>query len=315
MKIKLLLLIGIAGVIFALLLPGVMLAADLKLPEPEGFVNDFAGVLSQQTKASLESRLRSYSEQTGNEIAVVAVKDLQGTTIEDFAVRLFEKWKIGQAEKDNGVLLLVAQSERQVRIEVGYGLEPELTDAESFNIIRDVITPRFREGDFNRGVADGVDAIMRTISGEEAPAAPDEPRGIPGDDWFRDLGWLIYPAIFLLFGIFQWLVSILGRTSSWWLGGILGGIVGLIIMAFSVIIGVIALAMLVPLGLLFDYVVSRAYQEHREHHRKDRKDEDDRIPWWAGGHWGPGGFGGGRGGGFGGFGGGRSGGGGASGGW
>lgn len=288
--------------------------ADLKLPQPTGYVNDFAGMLSPSTVSDLNGKLSEFEKKTGNEIAVATVKDLQGTTVEDFAVRLFENWKIGKKGKDNGVLLLISKDERKVRIEVGYGLEPNLTDAQSYNIIHNVITPKFKAGDYDQGIIAGVDGITKTISGEAPPAVDPQPfegsrhRG-------RSFGGFIYLGLFLILGAFQWLVSILGRTKSWWLGGVLGGLAGLAVMLFSVIAGAIAMAVFVPVGLLFDFIVSRAY-EARAKHPNDRNAASP-IPWWAGGYWGPGGgFGGGSGGsGFGGFGGGESGGGGSSGDW
>lgn len=287
--------------------------AALTIPEPTGYVSDFAGILSQQSIDSLNNRLGSYEKKSGNEIAVVTVRNLQGTTIEDFAVRLFEKWKIGKSERDNGVLFLIAQQEREVRIEVGYGLEPDLTDAESYGIINNVVTPAFKAGDYDRGITAGTEAMIKAISGEGMPELdPAYPGGTPKRVGGGSLAWLFYLGTFMVFGIFQWFVSILGRTKSWWLGGAIGALVGLAITIFSVVLGIIAIALLTPLGLLFDYIVSRAYEEN-----KKRPHSGDRgmgaIPWWAGGHWGPGSSGGGRG--FGGFGGGRSGGGGASGGW
>ncbi|MCL6472623.1 MAG: TPM domain-containing protein [Firmicutes bacterium] len=288
--------------------------AALDLPQPSGYVNDFAGMLSQQTRSSLEDKLKSYEARTGNEIAVVTVPNLQGTTVEDFAVRLFEKWEIGKKGQDNGVLFLVAKNERKIRIEVGYGLEPELTDAQAYDIVTNIVSPRFKAGQFDEGFVSGVDAIIGVLSANGAVTGSggtdENPVHVPA----RDLGWLMYLGIFLVLSAFQWLVAVLGRTKSWWLGGVLGAIVGLLVMVFSVVIGVILVAILTPLGLLFDFIVSRAYEEHKRRQREGR--EDSHIPWWAGGGWGPGGgFGGGSSGGFGGFGGGRSGGGGASGGW
>lgn len=295
--------------------------AGIKLPQPAGRVNDFASMLSQPVIEKLESELVSYEEKTGNEIAVVTVKNLQGTTVEDFAVRLFEEWKIGKKEKDNGVLFLIAKDERKVRIEVGYGLEPNLTDAQSHNIIRNIVSPAFKAGYYDQGVTAGVGAVIKTISGSDEGLAGENPIENPIKQNARTghaRGWnftqLAYLGLFFVFGFFQWLISVLGRTKSWWLGGVLGGIVGLAIMMFSIVLGVMALAVLVPVGLLFDFVVSRAYEEGKRRHHGDRE-RHNIIPWWAGGNWGPGGFGGSRGGGFGGFGGGRSGGGGASGGW
>lgn len=282
--------------------------AVLDLPQPTGYVNDFAGMLSPQTKGELESKLKSYEEKSGNEIAVVTVPNLQGTTVEDFAVRLFEKWKIGKKGRDNGVLLLVSKEERKIRIEVGYGLEPDLTDAESYGIVRNAVVPAFKGGNFDKGVTDGADAIIKAIAGKGIDTANDNS---PNNEYHMSsrgivasMGWL------LLALVFPWLAAIMARTKSWWLGGAVGTFIGLLVMIFSIPAGVITIAVLTPLGLLFDFAISRAFDEHKK--RKSHGD-DSYIPWWAGGGWGPGS--GGSGGGFGGFGGGGSGGGGASGEW
>jgi uncharacterized protein len=315
-------------------------AMALELPEPSttGFVNDYAGMLSEQTVTGLEGKLREYEQSSSNEITVVTVDDLQGTTIEDYAVRLFEKWKIGKESSDNGILLLVAKSEHKVRIEVGYGLEGSVTDAESSSIIRDVITPAFKQSDFDKGVSDGVDTIIKAASTEYAGQGGAGSGGGESSPWsaLKDLGSLVLPAIFILFGLVQWLMSILARTKSWWLGGAIGAVFGILLALFaSVIVGVIAMALLTPLGFLLDFMVSRAYTNSLVEGAKGIKQADAKhggkgsnlndggsIPWWAGGYWGPGGFGGSGGGDsdggfgdFGGFGGGDSGGGGASGDW
>ncbi|HZD60680.1 MAG TPA: TPM domain-containing protein [Anaerolineae bacterium] len=303
--------LALLAMLIAMVGSGLAFAAT-RFPEPVGYVNDFAGILTQRTVTELEGTLKTYEEQSGNEIAVVTVRDLQGTTVEDFAVRLFEKWKIGKKVEDNGALLLITAKERKIRIEVGYGLEPDLTDAEAYNIINNTIAPAFKASDYDRGVTAGVDAMMKAISGSVGPGAepalPDEPRSWVDE---RNLPQLLYPIAFMVFVVLQWFAAIMARTRSWWLGGLIGALIGLAIALFSVVLGIIAIVILTPLGFLFDYVISRIYEEYGKH--RDEERDVRRIPWWAGGHWGPGGFGGG--GGFGGFGGGRSGGGGASGGW
>ncbi len=309
-KFRLVLLSIFALVIFAAG-SGWALAA-LNLPQPTGYVNDFAGMLSPQTKGELESKLKDYEQKSGNEIAIVTVPNLQGTTIDNFAVRLFEKWKIGKKGKDNGVLLLMSKEERKTRIEVGYGLEPDLTDAESYGIIKNIIIPEFKARNFDKGVVGGVNAIIKAIAGNDVTAiggnSSDEGSRMGGRSFvaFIKMGWLFLAVIF------PWLAAVMARTRSWWLGGAVGAVISLIIMIFSITAGVIAIAVLTPLGLLFDFAISRAFDEHKK--RKSHGD-DSYIPWWAGGGWGPGGSGGSSGGGFGGFGGGSSGGGGASGGW
>jgi uncharacterized protein len=99
------------------------------LPEPQGYVNDFANLLSAGVEESLEATLAQYEAETTNELAVVTIKTLGGKSIEEYSISLAEKWGVGQKDKDNGAVILVAETEREIRIEVGYGLEPVLTDA------------------------------------------------------------------------------------------------------------------------------------------------------------------------------------------
>ena len=172
--------------------------AELKLPEPKGFVNDFGGMLSPQIETELEARLQDFERETTNEIAVVTVPNLQGTTVEDFAVRLFEKWKIGKKDKDNGILLLIAKAERKMRIEVGYGLEPSLTDAEAYGIIVNNLRPRFQEGNFDAGVKEAVEQIEKGISGEELPQA--SPGDQDGGSSRGPGGWAV---LFIIFWVFK----------------------------------------------------------------------------------------------------------------
>ncbi len=275
-------------VVFAYVSPGA----------PKGLVNDFSGLLKDNERQQLEEKLTAFEKNTGDEITVVTIPNLGGDTIENFAVKLFEEWKIGKKGKDNGVLLLVARDDREVRIEVGYGLEGSLTDAQSSWIIQNMIVPAFRDNNFYQGLDSAVDKIIAAASGENIPEyVPETNRGSGKVDYFNLLLLALFAPI--------WLASILGRTKSWWLGGVLGGIAGIIIGFIKgfVYAGVIGMGILIPLGFLFDFVVSRAYGK--------AKAEGRRPPWWIGG----GRIGGGGGSGFGGFGGGSSGGGGASGRW
>ena len=132
-----------------------------------GYVNDYAEIISPAVETKLETRLESFTASTGNELAVVTLKSLEGDTVENTAVALFEQWGIGQKDKDNGVLLLVVPNERELKIEVGYSLEPVLTDSRAGTIIRDVITPKFKENDYDSGITDGVEAILAVLAGQE----------------------------------------------------------------------------------------------------------------------------------------------------
>jgi uncharacterized protein len=150
--------------------------AGANFPPLSGRVVDQAHILSPMTIADLERKLADLERKSGIQLVVATVPSLGGEEIEPYANELFRAWKLGEAKKDNGVLLLVAPNERRVRIEVGYGLEGTLTDAVSGIIIRNAIAPRFKAGDFDAGVTRGVDDIitaLTTDSGEWKPKASD----------------------------------------------------------------------------------------------------------------------------------------------
>ena len=139
-------------------------------PALSGRVVDEGGLLSPAKEAELAARLEALERDTTDQVVVVTVADLQGYEIEEYGYQLGRAWGIGQADKDNGVLLIVATRERKVRIEVGYGLEPVLTDALSAMIIQNEILPAFREGYFERGIEQGVAAIDQQLRLDPAEA-------------------------------------------------------------------------------------------------------------------------------------------------
>jgi len=143
----------------------VLVASHLEaaFPSPKGFVNDFAGVMDEATEAQVEATVRGVMAATSAEIVVVTVPSLGGQTVEQYAVDLFAAWGIGKAREDNGVLVLVSPTDRAMRIEVGYGLEPALTDGLAGEIIRQAFLPRFREGDYNRGILEGVRRVATVV--------------------------------------------------------------------------------------------------------------------------------------------------------
>lgn len=130
------------------------------------WVHDEANVLSASAKAQMEALLQAHRDSTSTQIAVLIVPSLEGEDIDGYGVRVFEAWKLGQKGKDNGVLFLVAMQERQMRIEVGYGLEGVLTDALSSRINRNEVAPYFREGNYEAGIQAGVAAIIKAVAGE-----------------------------------------------------------------------------------------------------------------------------------------------------
>jgi uncharacterized protein len=280
-RIALISVLIVPAIVFAYANPG----------QPGGFVNDFVGLLSTEQKTALEGKLADFEKNSGNEISLAIINSLNGDSIENFAVKLFEDWGIGKEKQDNGVLILVIKDDREMRIEVGYGLEGALTDAQSYWIIKNVMAPAFSSGDFYFGLNGTVDKIIEATNGEYVPSESSDNGG-------ADVNWF-----FLIFFLPIWLASVLARSKSWWLGGAIGGVAGIIIGFIKgfLYMGLGAMAILIPLGLLFDFFVSKNYQKVRS--------SGGVPPWWMGG--------GGKGGGshFGGFGGGMSGGGGASGRW
>ncbi|AQQ69513.1 methanol dehydrogenase [Microbulbifer agarilyticus] len=210
--------------LFLLLLPGVFWAtaalADIQFPTLSGRVVDNANLLSQSTRYQLTELLQQQEKISSNQIVVVTLPDLQGQTIEEYGYQLGRHWKIGQKGKDNGVLLIVAPQDRQVRIEVGYGLEGALTDAISSNIIHTKILPEFRTGNFDGGVTAGVESIIAATQNEYVPETTDS-------DDNRQLALLV--GVFLLFVMLQIFgASVLGAPagSSGYRRGRYGGYYG-----------------------------------------------------------------------------------------
>lgn len=192
------------------LLPAVALAQTF--PALTGRVVDAANILRPEDRAALESKLNAHEERTTDQVVVATVPSLGGMEIEEYANRLYRHWQLGQREKDNGVLLLVAPRERRVRIEVGYGLEGALTDALSKIIITTAIAPRFQQNDFAGGINGGVDAILSILTGDaeqwqrRAEVREDEEFINPLTDPFI--------ALFLLLV----LISIISQVLSAWRG-------------------------------------------------------------------------------------------------
>ena len=141
-------------------------AQALTFPALSGRVVDDAQMLDRATRQQLTQTLEAHEKATGEQVVVVTVPGLQGTAIEDYGYQLGRAWGIGQKDKNNGALLIVARDDRKLRIEVGYGLEDRLTDAQSSVILNQVITPAFKNGQFSQGISDGVAAILQVLGGD-----------------------------------------------------------------------------------------------------------------------------------------------------
>lgn len=196
--------------------------ARVEVPYLTGRVVDTAEVLSPAARGEITALLRAHEEKTGDQIAVLTLPSLEDESVEDFAVRVFEAWRLGQAQRDNGVLVVVAVEDRRMRIEVGYGLEPTLTDLAAGRIIRGAMTPRFREGDYDGGVKAGAEAIVAVLEGGEAPDEPESAQGKPSGLHFDgpDLSIieriLMGAFIFGIIGLFT-VIGVLTPGMGWFL--------------------------------------------------------------------------------------------------
>ncbi|MDQ5957434.1 MAG: uncharacterized protein QG614_409 [Patescibacteria group bacterium] len=271
---------------------------DLKI---DRYVNDFANVIDDTEESQLNKELSDFNAMTSNQIVVVTVNNLDGDYIESYGIKLAERIKAGSSKNDNGVILLFSKDDKKVRIEIGYGLEGSLTDSKSHNIINDIMVPEFKGENYTKGLVDGTHSIMEVVKQDNFSTSSngflDSIKNTPLINLM-----FIFFALFVLAGVaISWLASVLGRTKSWWLGGLIGFIISLLVYLFLLPITYVFLFSII--GFVFDYFVSKSYKEHK----KTRTNPE----WWAGGSWGPGGgFGGGYSGSSGGFGGGFGGGGG-----
>lgn len=182
----------------ALLLSAASLSA-LEAPEMAGPVNDLAGIMTAESRQSLAEYLSAVNSQTGVQVGVLTVPSLEGDSIEAFSMRTAEKWKLGQKGKDNGALLVVAARDRAVRIEVGYGLEAELTDMKCGLIIRSVIAPAFRGGDYSRGITDGVRNIVGIATGNAEIVSEKVRNPEPSPDKSGPATSAVFIVVFLIF--------------------------------------------------------------------------------------------------------------------
>jgi uncharacterized protein len=228
------------AILLALLVGWVFPAlAEVAVPPLTGRVVDQTGTLSSGDVASLTQTLKDLEARKGSQVAILIVPTTGEETIEQFAIRVAEAWKIGRKKIDDGALLVIAKNDRHLRIEVGYGLEGALTDATTRRIIDEVITPKFKAGDFAGGVRAGIERMIRVIDGEKLPAPEPEHWQAPGplDDVANP---------FVIFGLII-LASVLRSALGPLVGALAtGGIVGVVAwfvagsLAASILLAVIA---------------------------------------------------------------------------
>jgi uncharacterized protein len=209
--------------------------ADVAIPPLKARITDLTGTLSPAQLGDIESSLRAFEAKKGSQIAVLVLPSTQPETIEQFSIRLAEAWKIGRAKTDDGVILVLAKNDRRLRIEVGYGLEGAIPDARAKRIVDEIITPRLREGDFNAGIRNGVEALQKLIDGEPLP----EPVRANTPSGGRDYESLL----------------ILGLVVSTLIGGLLRAMLGRLLGA-TVTGGLVALGAWLMLGALLGGLVA-----------------------------------------------------------
>ncbi|CCD84038.1 conserved hypothetical protein; putative membrane protein [Bradyrhizobium sp. ORS 285] len=202
--------------------------ADVAVPQLTGRVVDQTGTLSSSDIGSLTQKLKDLETRKGSQVAVLIVPTTQPETIEQFSIRVAEAWKIGRKKVDDGALLVIAKGDRKLRIEVGYGLEGSLTDVTARRIIDEVITPKFRQGDFAGGIDAGVDRIIGVINGEPLPVP--QPQASHGDVDFDSITSFAPVALFGALVIGGILRTLLGRLiGSLATGGAMGAIAWLMV--------------------------------------------------------------------------------------
>lgn len=259
-------------------------AAQTPVPPFTGWVTDTTGTLDAASRQALENQLDALHREKGAQLAVLMVATLGEESVEAYALRAFAQWQLGRGQVDDGVLLVIARDDRRLRIEVGYGLEGAIPDILAGRIIREQITPAFRQGHFAQGIQAGVDSLAALIRGEDLPppAAQTTDERAPMGALFAAMAFM---ALIMPVGVPTLFLAVFAAVASG------SGLVGLVV-------GILALV----LGLIRQVVFPAANGLASASRRGSQR-------------WGGLGGGGGMGGGFGGGGGGSSGGGGASGSW
>jgi len=220
------------------LLVCVVAFAQVEVPQLRSPVTDLTGTLTAEQAATLDQRLRSFEAQKGSQIALLIVPTTQPETIEQYAIRVAETWKIGRRDTDDGIVLVVAIEDRAVRIEVGYGLEGALPDVIANRITDQVIVPRFREGDYYGGLSAAIDRIIAVLEGEPLPEP--EQRRAPSGEGFGNLLPLLFMLVFVGSSILRRMFGAFGGAAV--TAGVAGFIVWLITSVVAVAVGAAIIA-------------------------------------------------------------------------
>lgn len=266
----------------------------LEAPEaPRGsYILDSADILNSDQEATLNSQIDAFKKASTTEVGILTIKDGEGVNSAQFAVEVGREWGIGSRENKNGILILVTlENPKYIQVATTTGIEGALPDALAARIASDEIAPAFKKANYFEGLQKGVSAIERFTKGEYSAKEPKK-AGLSSDGWLT--------IFFFSFVVLQVLFALIAKTKSWWLGGVFGGFgAGLGgFLTSSLVLGLFLGFILVPLGLLIDYYLSKNYKKHLE---KSKNNDNYIFPWYFGGGSGGSGFsGGGFSGGFGG---------------
>jgi uncharacterized protein len=237
-------------------------ADDVAVPRLAARVTDSTGTLTVAERAALEAKLDAFEKSKGSQVAVLIVPSIGTETIEEYAGRVTDEWKLGRKGVDDGVLLLVAKQERKIRIQSGRGVQGTLTDALSRRIVADIVAPRFRTGDFAGGIEAGVDSIMKAIEGESLalPEARKSGRKVDAVSSYSDFLWIAFFAVPVVAMVLR---GILGRflgagvtsgltgAAAWLVFGSLafGGVAALLAFVFTLFSGALGRGGFIPGGI------------------------------------------------------------------
>lgn len=278
------------GIVLAALVLGFMptVASALEVPALSGRVNDYAGIISPEAEARIEQTLAALERDKGAQVAVLTIDSLDGESLEEYSLRVAETWKLGRAEQDDGALLFIAKNDRKMRLEVGYGLEPYLSDVMSRRILDQILRPSFRAGDFDGGIERAVGAIDGLIRGTSTLPAP-EPNPFEGDLPTRMFGllWFLFlmPFVLVVLGTnpFQWFLYLF--------------LIPFVFVGGLTLVGPNASPVFVATWLIGAPIVWSFFGRRR---KKQKPGARRRGAGWSGGSWssGGGGFSSSRGGGF-----------------
>lgn len=253
----------VTTILLALALPSVALAphtaaAAIDIPAYNGWVTDQTGTLNTADIQKLGTKLEQFKRETSNEIAVLIVPTVEPYTIEEYGIAVARNWGVGRKGINNGVLFVIAINDRQMRFEIGTGLEGAIPDITAKQIIDDIARPNFRNGDFFTGIDESLTAIMQAAKGEYNTPINVADKGTEKNS--DNPAYILFLYVIVV-SVIQGIVTYMRSTKSWWQGGVLGGIIGgvmaLIFFGTAIIAIAIFVAIFGGLGALFDWYLSK----------------------------------------------------------